>query len=76
MNTAWFAKLANDELIETLYFGGFSFTRERVIERGVKVYKFNAPEFKMIISGRKIKINNTTFNRVSDAKYYIQKTYM
>ncbi len=76
INAAWFAKLASDELFDTLYFGGFHFEKAKLVERGVKTYQYTTPQFVLKISGRKITIGNNSFSRTSDAKFFIQKNFM
>lgn len=72
INNAFFAKQASDELVETLFFGGFDYKREKIEKNGKKTYVYTTPNFVMSICGRNIQINNEKYTRVSDAKRRLQ----
>lgn len=76
MNTAWFAKTASDELTETLFFGGFNYSRDKSVVRGNKTYTFKTNEFTLTISGRNISIDKQKFRSIAEAKRYIQLEYV
>jgi hypothetical protein len=76
MNNAYLAKLACDELQDTLYFGGFEYVREREIVNGSKVYKYKTKDFTLIIKGSIITIGKEKFKRIADAKRFIQMRYI
>jgi hypothetical protein len=76
MNTAWFAKTASDELTETLFFGGFDYSREKSVVRGNKTYTFKTKEFTLTISGRNISIGEKKFKHIAEAKRHIQLEYV
>jgi hypothetical protein len=76
MNNAYLAKLACEELSDTLFFGGFNYTREKSMQGKDKVYTYKTEEFTLIIKGRIIKVGDEKFTRVSDAKRHIQMRYV
>ena len=67
-HNAFLAKTASDELRDTLFFCGCEYTREKSKERGQLTYTYTTPTFKLVISGRNIRIDNEKFTRVTDAK--------
>lgn len=76
MNTAYLAKIACEELSDTLFFGGFNYTREKSMQGKDKVYTYKTDAFTLIIKGRIITIDKEKFTRVSDAKRHIQMRYV
>jgi len=76
MNNAYLAKLACEELSDTLFFGGFDYTREKSLQGKDKVYTYKTNAFTLIIKGRIITIDKEKFTRVSDAKRHIQMRYI
>jgi hypothetical protein len=76
MNNAYLAKLASDELVETLFFGGFNYTQEKTMQGKDKLYTYKTNAFTLIIKGRIITIDKEKFTRVSDAKRHIQMRYI
>jgi len=73
VNNAFLAKTASDELADTLFFGGFEYTKERSKPNGVLTYTYTTPKFVLTISGRNIRIGNEKFKRVYEAKRKLQQ---
>jgi hypothetical protein len=71
-HNSFLAKMASEELRDTLFFGGFNYTREKSQVRGQLTYTYTAPNLQLIISGRNIRINGEKMGGVSHAKRRLQ----
>lgn len=71
-HNAFLAKSASDELRDTLFFGGFNYTREKSSVRGQLTYTYTAPNLQLVISGRNIRINGEKMGGVAHAKRRLQ----
>jgi hypothetical protein len=76
INDAFYALTAKDELMDTMFFGGFDYKYEKLLEGGKKVYQFTCLEFTLKIVGRKITINGRRMKSVTEAKRVIQLEYV
>lgn len=76
MNDAYLAKLACEELGETLFFAGIERKLERSVIRGKKAYIYTTPLFTLTIQGRNINIDGEKFRSVSACKRFIQEVYV
>lgn len=71
-HNAFLAKMASDELRDTLFFGGFDYVKEKSKPKGVLTYTYTAPNLELVISGRNIRINGEKMSGVSHAKRRLQ----
>lgn len=70
------AKLACEELQDTLYFGGFTYTKERQVVGNKKTYVYVTPQFTLKIQGRNIHINGEKCRSPAVCKRIIQERYI
>lgn len=76
VNDAYLAKMARDELGETLFFAGIERKLERTVIRGKKAYVYTTPLFTLTIQGRNINIDGEKFRSVSACKRFIQDVFV
>lgn len=73
MNVNFWARNADEELYDTVYFLGIPFTRTKGEVNGKKAYHYDTSEYQLTIVGRQIKINSEMFSSVAMAKKRLQQ---
>ena len=73
MNVNFWARNADEELYDTVFFLGIPFTRTKGFLNGKKAYHYETAEYTLTILGRDIKINDEKFKSVQQAKKYLTR---